>query len=108
MPREPDWYDVGAADALQDDGVVAGVAGGIQVAVFRVGNSLHALHDLCSHGQARLSDGFVENGCVECPLHQGLVEIATGLPRSSPIVNPVQTYRVRVVGGRIEVSVRLF
>ena len=52
------------------------------IAVFRMGEEIFALHDLCTHGHARLSEGFVENGCVECPLHQGLVDIRTGAPRA--------------------------
>lgn len=95
MPREPGWYDVGAADALQEDGVVAGVAGGVQVAVFRVGNSLHALHDLCSHGQARLSDGFVENGCVECRCTKGWWRSRLGYQGRRPSLIP---YRLTEFG----------
>jgi anthranilate 1,2-dioxygenase ferredoxin component len=91
--------DIGEGDVRPYD------AAGLPVAVFRVGGELYALHDLCTHGAARLSDGWVDGACVECPLHQGLVEIATGQPRSAPIVEPSRTYRVRVVDGRVEVEV---
>jgi anthranilate 1,2-dioxygenase ferredoxin subunit len=77
---------------------------GTPVVLVREGDKIHALHDLCTHGAARLSDGFVENGCIECPLHQGLFDLATGAPRSAPVTEAVKTYPVRIVAGRVEIA----
>ena len=41
------------------------------VALVRSGGEWHALHNICTHQFALLSDGYVEDGCIECPLHQG-------------------------------------
>jgi anthranilate 1,2-dioxygenase ferredoxin subunit len=84
---------------------VAVVAANKPVAMFRVGEELFALHDRCSHGHARLSEGFVENGCVECPLHQGLIDLRTGAPRSAPITEGVRAYPVRINDGGVEIQV---
>lgn len=99
------WHDAGAADAVAEGETVGVSVAGIAVALFRLDGEVFVLHDLCSHGQARLSDGFVEDGCVECPLHQGLVDIRSGAPRSEPIIDPVRTYPARVVDGRVQVEV---
>ncbi len=100
------WVDIAdAATAVEEGGVAAFHAGGVAVALFKIDGAFYALHDLCSHGAARLSEGFVEGHCVECPLHQGLIEIATGAPRSAPITDPVRALPVRVAGGRVEVEV---
>ncbi len=99
------WHDAGAADAVAEGETVGVSVAGIAVALFRLDGEVFALHDLCSHGQARLSDGFVEDGCVECPLHQGLVDIRNGAPRSEPIIDPVRTYPARIVDGRVQVEV---
>ena len=99
------WQDAAAADAVPEDGGLAVKVEGTQLALFRIGDEVFALLDLCSHGQARLSDGYVEDGCVECPLHQGLVDIRTGAPRKQPITHAVQSYRARVRDGRIEVEI---
>ncbi|MFT4045661.1 MAG: anthranilate 1,2-dioxygenase ferredoxin subunit AndAb [Solimonas sp.] len=99
------WHDVGAATDFEDGCPAAVIAGGQPVAIFRVGHELFALHDLCTHGAARLSDGFVDNGCVECPLHQGLFDLRSGAVRSAPLTVPVRSYAVRVTdGGRVEVE----
>ncbi len=98
------WSD---ASSVQDvaDGKCLGVrVHGTPIVLVREGDKIHALHDLCTHGAARLSDGFVENGCIECPLHQGLFDLATGAPRSAPITEAVKTYPVRIVAGRIEIA----
>lgn len=98
------WHDAAAVDAVGHDEVLPLSVAGVPVALFRQDGEFFALHDLCPHGSARLSDGFVENGCVECPLHQGLIDIRSGAPRSAPITEAVRSYPVRVVGERVEVS----
>ena len=100
-----DWIDVADAGALEEGEPLAVSAAGVRLALFRIGVGVFALYDLCSHGAAKLSDGFVEDGCVECPLHQGLVEIATGAPRSAPITEPIRSYPARELDGRIQVEV---
>ncbi len=98
------WYDAAAMDAMPVDEPLGVAVAGVPLALFLLEDGVFALHDLCSHGQARLSDGFVEDGCVECPLHQGLVDIRNGAPRSEPITDPVRSYPVRIVDGRVEVE----
>ncbi|HEX4183400.1 MAG TPA: non-heme iron oxygenase ferredoxin subunit [Caulobacteraceae bacterium] len=100
-----EWVDVAAdADVGANEGFAAS-AKGRPVALFRIEGAVFALHDLCPHGKARLSEGFVEGDTVECPLHQGLVCIRTGAPRSPPITEPVASFPVRVIHGRIEIRI---
>jgi nitrite reductase/ring-hydroxylating ferredoxin subunit len=99
------WQDAAAAEAVTEDSVLAVGVGGMNLALFRIGEEVFALLDMCSHGQARLSDGYVEDGCVECPLHQGLIDIRSGGPRKPPITEPVQTYPARIRDGRIEIEI---
>lgn len=99
------WHDVGTPDDFNEDEPRAVMAAGEPVAVFRLGDELFALHDLCTHERVPLSEGFIEDGCVECPLHQGLFDIRTGAPRKAPCTVPVRTYPIRIVAGRVEVDV---
>jgi anthranilate 1,2-dioxygenase ferredoxin subunit len=102
---QPDavWHDVGEPDDFPDQSAWPVRVADTDVAVFRLGEALHALHDRCTHGNARLSDGYVEDGCVECPLHQGLFHIASGAPRCAPVTEAVRCFPVRVVAGRVQV-----
>jgi len=99
------WHDVGPAGNFAEDEPKGVVAAGVSVAVFRVGDELYALHDMCTHATAKLSDGYVEDGCVECPLHQGLFDLRTGEARKEPCTEDVQTFHVREVSGRVEVQI---
>lgn len=98
------WQDAAAADDVVEGEPLGLALGGMPIVLFRLEDGVFALHDLCSHGQARLSDGFVEDGCVECPLHQGLVDIRNGAARSEPVIDPVRSYPVRIVDGRVQVE----
>jgi len=98
------WIDVAAEQDVADGECLGVDVNGTPVALAREGEKIHALHDLCTHGAARLSEGYVENGCIECPLHQGLFDLATGEARSAPVTVAVKTYPVRCVGGRIEIA----
>jgi anthranilate 1,2-dioxygenase ferredoxin subunit len=100
-----EWHVVGAFDDFTEGAPAAVVAGQKPIAVFRMGDEVFALHDLCTHGHARLSEGYVEDGCVECPLHQGLVDIRSGVPRCAPITEPVRVYPVRINEGSVEIHV---
>lgn len=99
-----DWIAVAAATDVPEGDVLGVVVQGVSLALFRLDDGIFALHDLCSHGQALLSDGFVEGDCVECPLHQGLIDIRTGAPRSAPVTDPVRSFPVRIVDGRVEIA----
>ncbi|WP_244818386.1 anthranilate 1,2-dioxygenase ferredoxin subunit AndAb [Caballeronia sp. Lep1P3] len=99
------WQEIGALDDFIEGEPAAVVAGQKPIAVFRLGDEVFALHDLCTHGMARLSEGFVEDGCVECPLHQGLFDIRTGAPQCAPVTEAVRSYPIRVVDGRVEIHV---
>lgn len=68
------------------------------VAVFNCDGRLYALSDTCSHGSASLSEGWVENRRVECPLHFSQFDLETGRPCNLPAMDPVKRYDVEVVG----------
>ena len=98
------WHPVGPLAQFIEGEPTQVVLADKPIAVFRIGDEVFALHDLCTHGHARLSEGYVENGCVECPLHQGLVDLRTGAPCSAPITEPVRTYPVRILAGQVEID----
>ncbi|BBV39780.1 hypothetical protein STW0522CIT26_12520 [Citrobacter portucalensis] len=40
------------------------------IALFNVGGEFYAINDRCSHGNASMSEGYLEDDAtVECPLH---------------------------------------
>ena len=99
------WHAVADEDALGDDEALGVKVGEVPIAIVRAGGALHAVHNVCTHQFVLLSDGFVEDGCIECPLHQGRFELASGEPRCAPVTEPIKVYPIRVEGGKILVEV---
>ncbi len=98
-----DYTDVAALDDLWDGAGLAVHVLGRELALFRVGERIFATDALCTHGNARLCEGFVEGTEIECPLHQGRFDLASGVPTCAPALLPLRTYPVRVRDGRVQV-----
>ena len=70
-----------------------------RVAMFRVGDDVYAIGDVCSHAEASLAEGEVFGTEVECPRHGSEFDMTTGEPGSLPATKPVPTYEVTVEDG---------
>lgn len=75
------------------------------LAVFNLEGHIHVTDDTCTHGDASLCDGEIDDGVVECPYHQGAFDIATGQAVGAPCTVALRVYPVEVVDG--VVSARL-
>lgn len=58
----------------------------------------YAISDLCSHAEAFLSEGVLEEHRVQCPYHGAEFDVRTGEPLSFPASVAVDSYRVIVEG----------
>ena len=75
------------------------------VAVYRLDGEFYATDDTCTHGNASLADGEVEeDGVVECPFHAGTFDVRTGEALSFPCVLPLKTYPGVVEDGTVYVD----
>ena len=74
------------------------------LAVFNVSGEYFVTEDLCSHGNAKLSDGYQDGEVIECPFHGGAFCIKTGAASALPCVAPIRTYPVIIQDGRICIS----
>lgn len=101
----PTWVDALSADDLPEDDVKAVAIAGRDIAVYAVGDAVYATDNLCTHGHARLCDGFLEGHEIECPLHQGKFDVRNGQPTCDPVTEPLRSYPVKVEGGRVFVQI---
>lgn len=62
------------------------------LAVYEVEGAYFVTDDMCTHGKARLSDGFHDGFVIECPLHGGSFDIRTGAPKTAPCAIALRTY----------------
>jgi len=75
------------------------------IAVFRIGNAVHAIADRCSHAEASLSEGDVFDGEVECPRHGSPFDLTTGEPHALPATTPVRVYPAAVRDGVVYLTI---
>lgn len=88
-------------DELDPDEPFAATIDGEQIALYLVDGDVFATHNVCTHQFALLSDGYLEDGCIECPLHQGKFDVRTGAAMCAPATEPLKTYRVHVEGNDV-------
>ncbi len=100
----PNWTDVLAAADLPEDDVLGVQAAGRDLALYTAAGQVFATDNLCTHGNARLCDGFLEGHEIECPLHQGRFDVRDGRPTCAPAERPLRCYPVRVDAGRVFVQ----
>ena len=92
------WTRVAAADDVAEGEVVGVTAAGQQIALYRDKGEFFATSNVCTHQYALLSDGYFEDGCIECPLHQGSFDVRTGKAQCAPVTEAIKVYPLRVEG----------
>ncbi|HEY9063913.1 MAG TPA: non-heme iron oxygenase ferredoxin subunit [Burkholderiaceae bacterium] len=95
------WVDAMSTDELPIDDVTGVLVDGRDIAVYTVGDAIYATDNLCTHGHARLCDGFLDGHEIECPLHQGKFDVRSGQPTCAPVTEAVRSYPVKVDGSRV-------
>jgi len=106
MSEDLRWEAVASLPDLEavDGGVMYAAWDRFKLALYLVDGEVFATADLCTHGGARLSEGYLENYLIECPLHQGLFDIRTGAVAAAPCKRPVRIFPVRLDGDAIVVG----
>lgn len=97
------WHAVGAAEEIGPGEMAAREVAGVQIALYNVGGALFATDSVCTHAYALLSDGWLDDDVVECPLHGGQFSVRTGKALSDPAEQDLRTYPVRIVEGQVEI-----
>src|SRR5262245_36002408 len=95
------WQRVASISEIDVDGVLGVDVDGSAVALYRLGSEVFATAGICTHALAILSDGFVEDGKIECPLHQGQFDIRSGKALCAPATEDLRTYAVKLEGDEV-------
>ncbi len=96
------WIDVAAEADLFEGAGIAVAPEGQDIALFKLDDGcVYAINNECSHGNAKLCDGFVEGHMVECPFHQALFDVRDGSVGCGPATEPVKSWPVKIEDGRV-------
>jgi naphthalene 1,2-dioxygenase system ferredoxin subunit len=99
------WTDVASLDDFAATDAIAVDVAGRQVAIYLVDGAVFATDNRCTHGDARLCDGFLEGHEIECPHHQGRFDIRSGAATHTPAKIAIAVYPARIEGQRVFVEI---
>lgn len=99
------WYRAGEVGALFAAGDCHGLdVDGHRIGLFKVDETVYALDDICTHGNALLSDGEMDGHGIECPLHAGLFDVRSGRAMCAPLTRDARCHAVKVEAGVVYVA----
>lgn len=101
---EPGWVRVAATADIAEGEILAVRVGDREIALYHLPNDeFRATDNICTHEYAQLSDGWLEDGCIECPLHAGRFDVRTGKGLCAPIEKDIEIFQTRVTDGEIHI-----
>jgi len=105
MAVEDGYVQVGRFDSIPDGRARVVTLDGERVAVFRYGDKVSALSNVCRHQNGPLGEGRIVDGCVTCPWHGYQYAPDSGCS-PPPYHDRVATFQTRVVGEMVLVHPR--
>lgn len=101
-----DWVEACDVEDVDEEDVIRWEHAGRTYAIYRSPEDVFFATDgLCTHERIHLADGLVMGDIVECPKHNGRFNYRTGRAQGAPVCVDLQTYPVRVAGGKVLVQV---
>jgi naphthalene 1,2-dioxygenase system ferredoxin subunit len=93
------WHCIGTLGEVFGERNCRGVEiEGVNVGLFRVDGVVFAIDDICTHGQALLSEGEFNGHEIECPLHAGLFDVRSGKALTAPLSRDARAHEARIEG----------
>jgi NADPH-dependent 2,4-dienoyl-CoA reductase/sulfur reductase-like enzyme/nitrite reductase/ring-hydroxylating ferredoxin subunit len=92
---------------LEDGAFVKGRIGDDDVILIRRRQEYFAVGALCTHYHAPLADGLIVGDTVRCPMHHACFSLKSGEALYAPALDPIPTWRVEIVSGKVYVRERL-
>jgi nitrite reductase/ring-hydroxylating ferredoxin subunit len=74
------------------------------VLIANIEGKVCAIANICSHAEAILSDGYLDDNLVECPLHGAVFDVTDGTVQEGPATENLECYAVAVEGQDIYVG----
>jgi nitrite reductase/ring-hydroxylating ferredoxin subunit len=98
------WTKVASKGDIAEGDVLGLNVGEKKIALYLYEGAHFATSNVCTHQFALLSEGYFEDGCIECPLHQGRFDVQTGVAKCAPLTENIATFPVKVDGDLIYID----
>lgn len=101
-----EWHCATAIDDVWEGAPLAVTLAGRPIALYRLGEEIHAVGDICPHQKdVKLSDGYLDGETIECPMHQSCFNVRTGQVLGPPAREDLPVFKVRIEEGQVFVEV---
>lgn len=77
---------------------------GREILICHTPAGIFAVDNICTHADARLSEGRLRGTRVMCPLHGASFDVRDGRVLGAPAERALGVHALRIVGGIIEVA----
>jgi|SRR5579862_1690398 len=101
---EISFHRVASTADLGDGDMMKVTIGKKSIALYNLGGRYYASDAFCTHGHALLTEGYIDGALVECPMHGGTFDIASGKAVGQPCVTALTIYPVSVDGDAISIG----
>lgn len=101
-----DWRRVASRAEIKPGAIFATLFGDDPIALTEIDGSVYAISDTCTHEFALLSEGFLEEKEIECPLHAARFDFCTGRCLEGPATQDIASYDVKIEGDDVYVKTR--
>ncbi len=94
----------GTLSGLNKGDLAVAEIGGQKVLVSSVEGTVYAIAETCPHAGAPLSEGYVNDGKIECPWHASVFDLKTGRFTEGPTSEHLAVFEVAVEGDEVFVG----
>ncbi len=102
MSEAANWVRVAAVSDVGEGSVIGVETMGLNLAIYHLaGGEICVTDNVCTHAFALLSEGWLEDNIIECPLHAGQFDVRTGKGLGAPIEADLKVFPVKLEAGDI-------
>ena len=76
---EENWIEVGSTHSIEEEDLIRFDHQDKTFCVYRLTDGFYATDGICTHEAVHLEDGLVMDDEIECPMHQGIFNIKSGI-----------------------------
>ncbi|HXX05926.1 MAG TPA: non-heme iron oxygenase ferredoxin subunit [Candidatus Bathyarchaeia archaeon] len=100
-----EWVNVCKTSQLKKGDMIDFDYNDKKILVANLNGQFYATDRICTHAEADLSTGILNEEGVTCPLHLSTFDLKTGVPQNLPAEIPLKTYNVKIEQNEIYVEV---
>jgi len=100
------YKDVADAQDIPEGSSLSVEVAGHAILICHTKGEFFAVENQCSHALSSLEGGRLRAYRLICPLHGAAFDVRDGCVKGKPASEPIRTYLIRVVDGRIQVSLK--